>query len=64
MFDFKITADNGIVRFIRASDRKTAIKVFCESEGCPIEYVEKHCKVKKMSEEVRIERINRKRRLS
>lgn len=51
MFDFRITCDNGVVSFVRANDRKMAIKLFCESEGCLKEYVEKHCKVRKMREE-------------
>ena len=49
MFDFRITADNGTITIIRARERATAIKLYCEAEGCQIEYVERHCTVVKVT---------------
>lgn len=60
MFDFKIIADDGVTSFVRASDRETAIKIFCENEGCSKAYVDKHCTVKKMKEDKRYARLKRK----
>lgn len=48
MFDFKFTCDNGAICFVRANKRSTAIKLFCEAEGCPMDWVEKHCVVRKV----------------
>lgn len=48
MFDYKITCDNGTITVVRAKNRSTAIKLFCEAEGCQMEWVEKHCVVRKV----------------
>ena len=49
MFDFKFTCDNGAVSFIRASKRSVAIALFCEAEGYSLDWVEKHCRVCKVT---------------
>ena len=48
MFDFKFTCDNGAICIVRANKRSTAIKLFCEAEGCSIEWVANHCIVRKV----------------
>ena len=48
MFYFRITCDNGTITIVRANKRSTAIKLFCEAEGCSLEWVEKHCVVRKV----------------
>ena len=45
MIDYKIVCDNGTVTIIRANKRSTAIKLYCESEGCDKAWVKKHCRV-------------------
>jgi hypothetical protein len=49
MFDFKITCDNGAISIIRARNRSTAIKLFCEAEGCPIDWFLKHCVIRNIT---------------
>lgn len=48
MFDYKFTCDNGAICIVRANKRSTAIRFFCEGEGCSLEWVEKHCIVRKV----------------
>lgn len=48
MFDYKFTCDNGTITIVRANKRSTAIRLFCEAEGCSLEWVEKHCIVRKV----------------
>lgn len=59
MFDYKITCDNGASCIIRASDRRTAIRMFCEAEGCSREFVDEHCTVRKVKEGVKNETARR-----
>lgn len=43
MFKFKFVNDNGRITHIIATGRKSAIYKYSQDEGCPIEYVKKHC---------------------
>lgn len=49
MSDFKITCDNGLPTIIRANKRSTAIKLYCEAEGCCESWFYAHCKVTKIT---------------
>ena len=49
MFDYRITCDNGAICVIRSKNRGTAIKLFCEAEGCSAEWFISHCTCKKIS---------------
>ena len=49
MYTFKITCDNGTINIIQARNRTTAIKLFCEAEGCSIEWVAEHCVVRNVT---------------
>jgi hypothetical protein len=51
MFNFRIKCDNGAVCTIRAIDSGTAIKLFCEAEGCSIEWFLEHCTIELKEEE-------------
>lgn len=53
MYDYKFTAENGVVSFVRAKDRSSAIKTFCEAEGCSVEYAKTHFKIQRMKQEKR-----------
>lgn len=48
MGNWKFVCDNGNITVIRASSRRLAIKLYCESEGCSREWVQTHCVVKPM----------------
>jgi hypothetical protein len=48
MYEFKITCDNGTITIVRAKNRSTAIKLFCDAEGYSLEWVEKYCVVRKV----------------
>lgn len=52
MYNFKITCDNGTINIIRATNRTTAIRLFCEAEGCSIDWVAKHCTVRKVKAKI------------
>ena len=45
MYNFKIVCDNGTITIIRAKNRSTAIKLYCEAEGCGESWFCAHCKV-------------------
>ena len=45
MSDYEIVCDNGSITIIRANKRSTAIKLYCEAEGCRESWVCAHCKV-------------------
>jgi hypothetical protein len=49
MYTFRITCDNGTINIVRARNRTTAIKLFCEAEGCSIEWVAEHCVVRNVT---------------
>jgi hypothetical protein len=49
MYTFRITCDNGTINIVRARNRTTAIKLFCEAEGCSIDWVAKHCVVRNVT---------------
>lgn len=42
-FKFKFVNDNGKISYIIAAGRKSAIYKYSQDEGCPIEFVKKHC---------------------
>lgn len=44
MSDYKIVCDNGTITIVRANKRSTAIKVFCEAEGCSEAWFSVHCR--------------------
>ena len=43
MFSFKFVNDNGKISHIIAEGRKAAISQYSQEEGCPVEFVKKHC---------------------
>lgn len=51
MFNFRIKCDNGAVSIYRAKDTGSAIKLFCEAEGCSVEWFVAHCKIELREEE-------------
>lgn len=50
MFNFRINCDNGAVSTYRASNTGTAIKLFCEAEGCSEEWFFEHCTITETEE--------------
>ena len=60
MHDYRFTADTGVVSFVIARNRSTVIRIFCEAEGCDIEYVENHCKITRLKPEKRYDRLGEK----
>lgn len=51
MNNYKITCDNGAVSIYRAKDTESAIKLFCEAEGCSVWWFLEHCTIELKEEE-------------
>lgn len=48
MYNYRIVEESGRVVIVRAISRKTAVMLYCESEGCSREYVKAHCVVRRV----------------
>lgn len=48
MSDFKFIVDNGLIIYVCAENRKTAVREFCKDHGVTEDYVKQHCIVKNM----------------
>lgn len=46
--DFKFVMDSGRIVYVCAESRKEAVKIFCEEQGVPEDFVKRHCLVKYM----------------